>query len=103
VDWNAIHGFNVFVLFFCLAAPPMWLGMMVHRANLLFWVGSPLLGALLTGIGMLLFAALQPLTVRLTRTPEHGMPSAMLLLILLIGIGYLGGFVAARWEQDAGG
>ena len=100
MDWNAIHGFSVFVTFFCLTAPAMWLAMMVHRANLVFWLGSPLLGAVLTGIGMLLFAALQPVLVRLTRTPEDGVPAAMLLLILLTGIGYLGGFVAARWEQD---
>ena len=53
-----------------------------------------------TGVAMLIFAALQPLIVRLTRTPVDGMPSAIMLLILLIGIGYLGGFVAARWEQD---
>lgn len=98
MDWNAIHGWSVFVTFFCITAFTMWLAMMVHRANLLFWVGSPLLGGLLTGIGMLLFAALQPIVVRLTRTPEDGVPSATLLIVLLVGIGYFGGLCASVWE-----
>jgi hypothetical protein len=100
MDWNAIHGTSVFVTFFCITAFAMWLAMMIHRANLLFWIGSPLLSALLTGIGMLAFAALQPIVVRLTRTPEDGAPSATLLLILLVGIGYFGGLVASIWARE---
>lgn len=104
MDWGAIHGWSALVTSFCITAFAMWLAMMVHRANLLFWIGSPLLGGLLTGIGMLVFAALHPIVVRLTRTPEHGMPSVTLLLILLIGIGYFGGRFASAWRpEDADG
>jgi hypothetical protein len=100
MDWNAITGPKSFLIIPFMTGLPMWFAMLHHRAGLFMWLLSPLAGLLLCAVSMLLMAGLQPLLVRFARVPEVGNESALMFLIICGVVGYAGGFLLARMNQD---